>query len=326
MPKENLGKMVPKNLNPAFIAIIDIGTHSVHLVVARINSQNKIEILASQKEKLQLGKLLDEQNLFSKETMDRVLEVIQNMKKVCLSYSAQIRAVATYAFRKAKNSPLLVEKIYSQTGIKIEIIDGLEEAYYTYLGICYSLPSAEQRICLAVDIGGGSSEVILASEGQISHSISLDLGAVVLSHQHFAQRIPTLREVENLKAEISHQIKSIPAKMKNLKYELAIASSGTAKTLATVNQIQSNFSLGNKVYNPAFTSKDLAQVVEQLSQLRCPKKIRDHFLLSKKRAEVLLAGALILQEISLLFEVENWTISSSNLREGLIMDSYQKRE
>jgi exopolyphosphatase/guanosine-5'-triphosphate,3'-diphosphate pyrophosphatase len=310
--------------NFSSVAAIDIGSNSVHLAIGRLLNNHGIELIDTEKVPIQLGRALDENSMLSADAIAKTATTIAALAQICQSHTKQIRVVATHATREARNTQHLIEAIRSRSGLNAEVIDGLEEARLCFLGVRHGLPVGQDK-CLSVDVGGGSTEIILAQGDKIEFVTSLKLGAVTLTKQFLNKDKPTDQDLERLKHHIASQTASLNAIAKDARFQRAILSSGTAKTLANIDVYLHHGEELDEINGHQFSAEVLKNIMQRLIAMREPKKIRTRLNVSQSRSEIILAGALIIEQITKLFNVSAWQFSSYSLREGLIVDTLQKR-
>jgi exopolyphosphatase/guanosine-5'-triphosphate,3'-diphosphate pyrophosphatase len=305
------------------IAAIDIGTNSVHLVVADIDAEGHMVRLDTDKSALRLGEEISDDGYISASGIQKTVETIRHMRDIARGYTDQIRAVATHATRSSRNAGDLLKAVQRQTGVKIEVIDGFEEARLAFLGMRYGLPLRD-KLCLGLDIGGGSTELIIAKEDDIRYIVSLKIGAVTLNKHHFRKgRQATPSEIEDLREHIESHLSPLQDDVAKHKFDKAIASSGTAKALAMIHASLNN----QKVDDPngyVISGKDIMSLVERLYSLNSAKRIAEQFGIDAKRSEILVAGGSILAVVTQVFKINEWTISTYGLREGLVVDTFTR--
>ncbi len=302
------------------IAAIDIGSNSVHLAIGKISRFGGIEIIDSEKQSLQLGKALDDSGNLTIDAIQRTSDTIAALAKISHTYTSNVRIVATHATREAKNSDQLLAAIKSKSGMDVEIIDGIEEARLTFLGIRHGLPVGNGR-CLAVDVGGGSTEIILAQSDKIEFVTSLKLGAVVLTKQFLSKEKPSDSDVAKARDYIRGQIAPLQSISKDAKFTQAVISSGTAKTIANIDVYLHHGEELDDINGHLMPANTIEKISARLLSLREPKKIKTRLNISQSRSEIITGGTLIIEEITRLFGVKNWQYSSYSLREGLIVDT-----
>jgi exopolyphosphatase/guanosine-5'-triphosphate,3'-diphosphate pyrophosphatase len=155
-------------------AVIDLGTNTFNLVIAEIVN-GKINLLHSEKEGVAIGMGGINENRLSEDSIERAVTCLKRFKEKCDEFGVtEIKAIGTSAIRDAKNNAEFAQKVLSETGIPIQIIDGIQEANYIYKGIAYTYNF--ETPSLIMDIGGGSTEFIAADKNGIHDLISLNVG------------------------------------------------------------------------------------------------------------------------------------------------------
>lgn len=188
------------------IAVIDIGTNSVHMVIAEVRPDFTYKILDRFKDMARLGNGAFETQRLSEEAIARGLSVIGRLVTLAKNKGYdRIIAVATSAVREAKNGGDFIDLVREQTGLRVRVISGEEEARLIFLGIKNSVPMTEQP-ALAVDVGGGSVEVIAGNRDQLLQAKSLKLGAIRLADQFLKRTPPSERMLEELEELVSEQL------------------------------------------------------------------------------------------------------------------------
>ena len=170
--------------SPSALAAIDIGTNSIHLVVARPVGGNGFETLTREREVVRLGAGGGDMKLLTPDALDRGLACLRRMKGLADGYDAAVRAVATSAVREATNSSEFIDRARGEAGVQVEVISGLEEARLIHLGVLQAVPVFDRRLLL-VDIGGGSTELLIGESGDTVAARSLKVGAVRLTDRFF---------------------------------------------------------------------------------------------------------------------------------------------
>ena len=162
-----------------YLAAIDIGSNSIHMIIAKVLKSGQVLVIDSYKTQSQLASKLGDDFSFSEDLLEEVVSYIQKLNEIARGYQAKILAVATYALRVATNANLLIDKIEQKTGIKVAVIEGKEEARLTAIGVRAGLLLAD-KVFFGADIGGGSSELFLAKGSKMIAASSLTLGALDL--------------------------------------------------------------------------------------------------------------------------------------------------
>tara|TARA_Y100000589_G_scaffold329068_1_gene374692 strand:+ start:5345 stop:6934 length:1590 start_codon:yes stop_codon:yes gene_type:complete len=315
-------KLIQPQDKNKYVASIDIGTNSTHLLIAQINSDLKsFSIKLAEKSTTRLGERDEEGNL-TEEAIKRVLETLKRFKEYCSSYGVEkILAAATSAVRESPNGKDLIERVREEIGFEVELISGAEEARLIYLGVLSGM-SLENKSHIILDIGGGSTEIILANSEDTRALTSARVGAVRLKNDFFDDEPLTNNRIEFLKTFIQGSLEPSIGKIKR---RLAtnesismIATSGTA--IALGNLISSD--LGEhkqKMHGYKFKRSSLEGVLVKLIKMAPLERVKIPSL-SERRAEIIIPGGLILDTTMDMLGIEELTISERALREGLVVD------
>lgn len=162
-------------------AVIDLGSNSVRMSVNSLEKDGSWSILEKLRATVRLGEGMTSDNFLKEEAITRVIDAIMAFAETAREYKCvSIAAIATAALRRAANKELFLDRVKKQAGIEFEIISGEQEAYYSYLAVRETVGISDGVI---YDTGGGSTEIILVKKGEIKHSISLPLGAVMMTEQ-----------------------------------------------------------------------------------------------------------------------------------------------
>ncbi len=162
-------------------AVIDLGSNSVRMSVNSLEKDGSSSVLEKLRATVRLGEGMTSDNFLKEEAMTRVIDAIKEFAQTAREYKCvSIAAIATAALRRAANKELFLDRVRKQAGIEFEIISGEQEAYYSYLAVRETVGISDGVI---YDTGGGSTEIVLVKKGEIKHSISLPLGAVMMTEQ-----------------------------------------------------------------------------------------------------------------------------------------------
>lgn len=307
------------------IAAIDIGSNSAHLAIAEMDHAGEMRLIDTDRVALRLGEATDDDGNLTTESMDRCVAALSHMREILSPYRPMVRAVATHAVREARNFKVLLARLEREANVKVDVIDGVEEARLAFLGMRYGLAIAHIP-CLGVDVGGGSSELIIARDDEISYVSSVKLGAVTLTRKYFKKQGYNKEALAALKAHIHARLGPLPHEARRHRFERAIASSGTAKALASWHASEfRGFSISD-VNGYRISRSHFMQMIERLERLLTPERIKDETDFDSGRSEVVLAGALVLAEITKALQIDEWTITSFGLREGLVADTFYRSQ
>ena len=313
--KNNIDK-VPSN----HLAAVDIGTNSFHLIVVKFFSDGSFTTLDKKRRVLRLG--LETPNLISDSETQKAAQVLKEFSFIANKYNTPLRAIATSAVREASNKDQFIQKILDLTGVKIELLTGKDEALFIYKGVQKALPISNKKT-LCIDIGGGSTEIILACNDHIFFAESIKLGAVRLSKKFFPDFVLTDAAVENCKDFIRKQF-DISGILTGDSFDLAVGSSGTVQAAAYMISYLNTNEMPDAINGFQYTKEDLQKLTDIVL---LKKTVRERILIKgmeAKRADVFPGGLLILNFIFDLFNINTITVSDYALREGIIIDSINK--
>ncbi len=309
-----------------YIAAIDMGTNSFHLVIAELKKKNSFKIIDREREIIRLGSHKGETiNLISKEEINRSIEVIRRFKQLANYYDAQIRAIATSAVREAFNRNEFLSEVQENTGIKIEVIDGHKEANLIYLGAKKALDISDKRV-LCIDIGGGSTEFLLGENSHPVFAESVKIGAVRLTRKFFPGFVLFSDHINECSQYIEESISSNKNICLNEHIELAVGSSGTLQSVASMIGYRRDGKIIKSVNGFTFTSEEFFGVAEMVLKRRTLKERIAIAGLEAKRADIIPAGVLILKKIFEMFKLKSMTVSEYALREGILLEMIANRE
>jgi exopolyphosphatase / guanosine-5'-triphosphate,3'-diphosphate pyrophosphatase len=306
------------------LAALDIGTNSIHVVVARPVSGDRFETLTREREVVRLGSGGGDMKLLTPEATDRGLACLTRMKAIADGYDAALRAVATSAIREAANAGEFIDRARRETGVTIEVISGVEEARLIHLGVLQAVPVFDRRLLL-VDVGGGSTELLIGECGEMLAARSLKIGAVRLTDRFFPGGKVTTDAVEACRNHVRNLIEHFHREVTAHGFDVAVASSGTAETVARIAHARTGAE-PLRTYNCFEFSRDaLDDVVGRLVKHRTASARTKVPGLEAHRADIIVAGSLILATIAETFDVASFLYSEAALREGVLLDTISRR-
>ena len=300
------------------IAIIDIGSNSARLVISHIYKSGAYNMVFNQKEMLRLAQKTEGEGLLSKEAFDSTLQVMQSFAYMCRQYKTdKIIAVATAAIRNAKNGSQLTNEVFEKTGIRLHIISGNMEAQLSYLGVINTLPMKDGII---FDLGGGSTELILFRNRKLVESVSIPLGAVNTTDIfHIRDTMPP-SAYSDINFFISTRMEQYPW-LKDASLPL-IGVGGTARTVAKMIQRSRNYP-SSRIHNYIFSAQSFRTLFKKLQGTTLEERVNIPGL-SEERADIILAGASIINCLLAQTKSKRIITSGCGLREGLFYDYYAK--
>ncbi len=302
------------------IGAIDIGTNSIRLAVARLEPGVGFTVVAQQKEVVRLGEGEFVHNRITGPAMERGLVVLRRFVEMARGLGAEdVFAVATAAVREAGNRDEFVERASIECGIDVRVVSGVEEARLIYLGIVSGVDLGFQR-ALFVDIGGGTTELIIGDAKQYEMLESLKLGAVRVSERfHAGGSGPVDRKKYAKMREYVRGVANYATKkLKDQGFDLAYGSSGTIINLAEITARRIDPGV-TTIRNYPLRYSDLQETVSVLSGLGLEAR-RNVPGINPERADIIVAGAAILDEIMSSFGADIIRISDRALRDGIMID------
>ncbi|MBD2504424.1 Ppx/GppA phosphatase family protein [Anabaena azotica] len=306
------------------IAAIDMGTNSLHMVVVKIDpTLPAFSIISREKETVRLGDRNITTGELKPEVMAKAIATLRRFQQAAKTANAEtLIAVATSAVREAPNGKDFLHQIETELGLSVDLISGQEEARRIYLGVLSGMEFHNQPH-LIIDIGGGSTELILGDSQEPRTLTSTKVGAVRLTSELITTDPISHVEFQYLQAYARGMLeRSVEEVLANLKFGESPRLIGTSGTIETIAMIHAREKLGtvpSTLNGYQFTLKDLKEWVNRLRRMTNVERSAIPGM-PEKRSEVILAGAIILQEAMTLLGVESLTACSRALREGVIVD------
>ncbi|MBD2183729.1 Ppx/GppA family phosphatase [Planktothrix sp. FACHB-1355] len=307
-----------------FLAAIDIGTNSIHMVVVRIiPSLPAFTIIDREKDTVRLGDRDPETGNLKPDIMQKAIVTLRRCQEVAKSLNAeQIIAVATSAVREAPNGRDFLKQIETETGLRVDLISGQEEARRIYLGVLSGM-EFNNLPHIIIDIGGGSTELILGDSHEPRSLSSTKIGAVRLTTELVTTDPISNGEFLSLQAYVRGMLeRSVEELRENLNPGERPRLVGTAGTIETLALIHAREKLGivpTPLNGYQFSLKDLREIILRLRKMNYAERAAVPGM-SDRRSEIIVAGAVILQEAMTLLGLDTITICERSLREGVIVD------
>jgi exopolyphosphatase/guanosine-5'-triphosphate,3'-diphosphate pyrophosphatase len=307
------------------LAAIDIGTNSVHLVVAQPIGSGRFEILDREKEVVRLGSGSGDMKELAPDAIGRGVDALTRFRRIADRFGAPVRAVATSAVREADNRRDFLDRVRADAGVEVEVISGVEEARLIHLGVLQAVPVVDRRV-LVIDIGGGSTEFVLGQDGDVRDAWSLKLGAIRLTERFLRDEPLRKRQVTDCRQEIRAYLAQVQAGVRRLGFDVAVGSSGTIVNLGEMVRARSKAEPLRTVNNFRFTADDLHAVVDDLVGAKTVERRLKVPGLDPRRADIIVGGALILDEACAALDIGEVVVSDFALREGVLLDALARRE
>lgn len=294
------------------IAAVDLGSNSFHMVVARpVNGH--LNVLDRLRESVRLAAGLDVNGELDAAAQQRAIACLERFgQRLRDMPPGSVRAVGTNTLRKAHNSDAFLEAAAAALGHPIEVISGLEEARVIYLGVSHSLPASPgQR--LVMDIGGGSTELIIGEGFEPIYMESLYMGCVSLSQEHFSDGNISAKAMRRAEIAAGQELQAIEQDYRRLGWGSAVGSSGTIRAVGDVLQAM-GWSDGG------ITLSALHRLREAMIAAGHVDRLVNLQGLPAERAPVFPGGVAILIATFAALGIERMQVSDGALREGLLYD------
>ena len=311
-------------MNKQIIAAIDIGTNSIHMVIVKIEpSLPSFTVIAKEKNTVRLGDRDPATGKLTPEAIQRSLDTLRRCRDLAYSLDAeQIIAVATSATREASNGEAFLRQIEAELGIVVNLISGKEEARRIYLGVLSGMDFNDLPHII-IDIGGGSTELILADIHEARFLSSTKVGAVRLSKEFVTTDPISDSELKVLRAYVKGMLeRPVDEIWRNLQLNEVPRIIGTSGTIETIAAIHAKDELG-EVPDPLngyeVSRKDIEKIVKKLAKMSYKERLNVSGI-SEKRAEIIVPGAVILLEAMTMLKLDSIVICERALREGMIVD------
>ena len=314
------------NLQPAGrrrVAAIDIGTNSIHLLVAEVDPKLcSFSVVLAEKATTRLGDRDPQSGELSADAIERAFRTLRHNRDLALSHGVeQIVTAATSAVREAPNGRDFLVALQEQLGLDVDLVSGPEEARLIYLGVLSGMAFAD-RPHLIIDIGGGSTELVLA-DGQDARCLSSTrIGAVRLQRE-FCQQDPLPADHRGflqayIQGALDPAVAEVKAALRPGEQPLMVATSGTAMALAALAAAEDP-KPPLKLHGYRLSRERIDQLTARLLAMT-PEQRRALSAINERRSEIIVPGALILQTAMAMLQVRELVVCDRALREGLIVD------
>ena len=299
-------------IDEELLAAIDMGSNSFHLAIARVD-HGEVKKVASMSEKVQLAAGLDENKNLTEAAQQRGLACLARfVGRLSSVQPNRLRIVATNALRQAKNGHEFIQRAAEILPKPIEIIAGREEARLIYLGVSHTMINSGRR--LVIDIGGGSTELIIGEEFEPIHTESLQMGCVAFTTAYFSEGEINQKNFDKAVVAARKELSGIANRYKTAGWDTVVGSSGTIKAC---RQITVNMGWSDEKEN--LTREGLEKLKEKLLKFKHISEL-DFDGLKEDRRAVLPAGIAILYAVFDVLELNTLVYSDGALREGVMYD------
>lgn len=305
------------SVNTTTVAAIDLGSNSFHLIVARV-SEDHFQIIDNMREMVRLGAGLNDDNELDKASRQRALDCLSRFGQRLQDIPEErVRIVGTNTLRKASNASEFLKEAEEAVGYPIEIIAGVEEARMIYLGVSHSLSNSDKK-SLVVDIGGGSTEIIVGQSFEPQRMESLYMGCVSFSKRYFGDGEITPQRIEAARLAAHLELQPHAQKYRRGKWNQAVGASGTIKSVREIVQ-------ANGWSEQGISYEGLIKLVQQFRDNGSIESLKIDGLKAERKA-VIVGGAIVLLATFEALDIDVMEVSDWALREGVIYDMLGRDE
>jgi exopolyphosphatase / guanosine-5'-triphosphate,3'-diphosphate pyrophosphatase len=302
------------------LACIDMGTNSFHMIVCHATPErDHFEVIIRAKEAVPFFRRSLSEHFIDATARRSASRIIRDMqKKAFVRGATSVIAVATSAVRESKNGEDVLEELRSELGVDARLISGKEEARLIYLGVLWSMPRLQNQFTI-VDIGGGSTEIIVGDRERTYFSESYKLGAARLT-QRFFKKTPTQESIRKLHEEVHGVMMPAAAKIQALAgVKKLIGTSGTIQALARLDR----HALGKSAADSHGWKISLSRLEKIVEDFEFASIVGNRIkAVSADRAQTILAGAIVLLETMRALNAQEIVVCSAALREGVVVDHF----
>lgn len=298
-------------------AVIDIGSNTIRLSVFKV-SLTGLELVFTKKESAGLAQFIDKNNNMNDEGIQKAIDTLKQFNMILNNVTFnEVYVFATAAIRNAKNSLYVVDCIERETGFSIVILSDSEESTFAYYGASQSLDINEG---LLIDLGGGSTEVVLYSGGNIRYEVSIPLGTLNIYNKHVKKLFPTKKEIKAIKKEYNKQLNKIKFKNMNIKIDNVCGVGGSCR--ASLKIINRKHKLPS--YNNVYDVKVINEIIESSIEDK-NKTLHELIKVVPDRIHTIMPGLIVIQTICEYFECNMMLISPYGVREGYLWNKVNEQ-
>lgn len=298
------------------IAAIDIGTNSIHMIIAE-GFGSGYRVIDKEKDMVLLGRDSLEGRPLTPEAIDRGVKSLKTMSEIARRWRVdEIVAVATSAVREAPNRRRFLSAAERASGIKVRVISGEQEADYIYRAVRSAI-DFNGGTALSIDIGGGSVELVVGTSSEVFFTRSVPLGALRISQKFHLDQAATVAVEKECRLFVRRTLKKVVAPVTALGFDFTVGTSGTILTLASLAAPQA--SSGAQIASGLrwLSRRRLRELIADLAPLDIAGRV-DRFGIDAKRAETILGGAIVLHEVMKAVDTDQIRACDAALREGIV--------
>ncbi|WP_194974020.1 Ppx/GppA phosphatase family protein [Aquiflexum lacus] len=305
------------------LAAIDIGTNSIHMIIVKVTSKQTFEVLVQEKEMVKLGVGVFANKMLSERAFNAGIQTISRYVQLADEYGVEhIITAATSATREAKNGREFLDRLIQDIGLSPQMISGKEESRLIFLAVRKAIDLQKRKV-LVIDIGGGSTEVVIGNKESVLYKCSMKLGVLRLLDKFGDQEQHSKQTREELKSHIRGIAEKVFVDAKGVGFTKVVGTSGTIRAIGEAILLMNGKDILNSVNAETVKVKDIEKIVEKLWELPAEKRATIPGI-NENRADAIHLGGMLLLELLNLADVKEMTLSDASLRDGLIVDYVEK--
>ncbi len=307
-------------MSPRRSAFIDVGTNAILCLIVDIRETGRFRVLDDLAEIARLGEGVDQTGVIGAAGEARAMEILARYRERCTDLGVEeITAVGTSALRDAGNSDSVRQRIRQALGIDIQVISGADEARYSFQAVQRGLPLLGHEL-LVIDIGGGSTEFILGNDNGVSRAASIDIGSVRLTERYLQSDPVSTAEVARMSSAIDAHLAGIASEIAcEAGTSTLVGSAGTFTTLAAIERKFARYSHSH-VHGSVLKLIEVKRQVAMLQERTIAER-KQIIGLEPKRADVIFAGAYLIEKILEFFGARQVVVSDQGVRYGLLHEA-----
>ena len=304
------------------LAAIDIGTNSVHMIVVRLRPDFSFEVIDREKEMVRLGAGGLDGRKLTREAMSAALQALSKFERLARSHQVDaILAAATSATREAENGGEFLTEIERTTGVRPRIITGTEEARLIHLAAVYGVDTPNSTV--TIDIGGGSVEITRGIGSQVQYARSFKIGVIRLTERFVSSDPLSGRDERKMVSHIADQVDRYLRRVVDAGFDRVVGTSGTILSVGTVATALERGAVPTETRNLRVPAKSIRRFRKLVTDMDLAERLQLPGL-DPRRADLTVAGAVLLDTLMRRLGAEELTLCDLALREGLILDYIQR--
>lgn len=299
------------------LAAIDVGSNSVHMIIADVTSEGHLEVVDRVKEMVRLGRRSFTTGRLTEEAMEMTVHTLAHFRRLAdIRRVGRMRAVATSAVREAHNRAEFIRRIRRETGIAVEVISGAEEAKLIFLAARHAV-GLEGGPHLLLDVGGGSVELVLVKDARPLWMRSVKLGAARLTELFLTDDPPSAAQRRHLEKHLDNQIGALIQSARRARVTRVIGTSGTINTIVAMARAARGQELG-RLHGASASAAEVAHISQQLLEANAAMR-SDLPGIDAKRADQMAAAGLLADFVLRRSGAPELVACTWAIREGLLL-------